>query len=176
MIECLGLCHFSYLIFDINVNANMWAEIYSAATGIPMDGEGLLKAAARGIDMRKAFNIREGASRKDDTMPSRFLTEPLKARDGMRPPYDSRKLDQMVTAYYEARGWDLGAGRHAFLAVFLASIDGLAAVEGEPVFSQVRVRHDVDQRAILIAELRADAPDGNVGADAGLDRAVVAHL
>ena len=77
---------------------------------MPMDGEGLLKAAARGLDIRKAFNQREGVSRKDDTMPMRFLTEPLMVRGQMRPPYEKQKLDQMVTEYYEARGWDRDKG------------------------------------------------------------------
>ena len=71
-----------------------------------MDGDGLLKAAARGLDLRKAFNLREGGSRKDDTMPRRFLTEPVKVRGQMHPPYDGQKLDEIVTEYYEARGWD----------------------------------------------------------------------
>jgi len=103
-VECFGVCTFYHQLLNIDINT--WAEIYSAATGLQMDGAGLLKAAARGFDIRKAFNIREGGSRKDDTMPRRFLTEPLKARGQMRPPYDSQKLDQMVTDYYEARGWD----------------------------------------------------------------------
>jgi aldehyde:ferredoxin oxidoreductase len=28
----------------------------------------------------------------------------------MRPPYEKQKLDQMVTEYYEARGWDRDKG------------------------------------------------------------------
>ena len=104
VVECLGACNFYHQI--VNIPVNLWAEIYSAATGIPMDGDGLLKAAARGLDLRKAFNLREGGSRKDDTMPRRFLTEPVKVRGQMRPPYDGQKLDEIVTEYYEARGWD----------------------------------------------------------------------
>ncbi|MFC2000657.1 aldehyde ferredoxin oxidoreductase C-terminal domain-containing protein, partial [Chloroflexota bacterium] len=104
MMEGLGVCNFYHHI--LNIHIDRWAELYSAATGIQMDSAGLLKAAARAIDLRKAFNIREGASKKDDTMPLRFMTEPLKVRDGTRPPYDRRKLDQLVTGYYEARGWD----------------------------------------------------------------------
>ncbi len=107
-VECLGLCNFYQ--HALNIKVGRLAEIYSAATGMPMDGEGLLKAAARGLDIRKAFNQREGVSRKDDTMPMRFLTEPLMVRGQMRPPYEKQKLDQMVTEYYEARGWDRDKG------------------------------------------------------------------
>ncbi len=102
-LECLGVCTFD---FNQTLGIHAWAEVYSAATGIQMDGEGLLKAAARGLDVKKAFNIREGASRKDDTMPERFLTESIQFRGEMRPPFDSTYLDQLVTDYYTARGWD----------------------------------------------------------------------
>jgi len=102
-LECLGVC-----VFDLyqRFNIDLWAQVYEATTGIPMDGAGLLQAAARGIDMRRAFNIREGASRKDDSMPKRFQTEPIKVGDKVRPPFDSEHLDRLITAYYKERGWD----------------------------------------------------------------------
>jgi len=59
-LECLGVCTFP---FNQRFDIETWAEVYSTATGLEMDGEGLLKAAARGLDLRKAFNMREGASR-----------------------------------------------------------------------------------------------------------------
>jgi len=103
VLNCLGVC-----VFDFNQRLGMkaWADVYSAATGIQIDGEGLLKAAARGLDLKKAFNVREGASRKDDTVPERFLREPIRFQGEMRPPLDGQYLDRLVTDYYSARGWD----------------------------------------------------------------------
>jgi aldehyde:ferredoxin oxidoreductase len=102
-LECLGFCqHGIYQEFDIG----LWAEFYSAATGIELDGAGLLAAAGRGRDMRKAFNLREGATRKDDRIPRRFLTESLRVGDAVYPPLNSADLDQWITEYYEERGWD----------------------------------------------------------------------
>ena len=106
VLECLGLCHFHSQMFDID----LWGEVYSAATGIDMDGDALLKAAARGLDVRKAFNIREGASRKDDTMPERFLTEPIRVGEETHPPFDREYMNGLITQYYEARGWDPDEG------------------------------------------------------------------
>ena len=106
VLECLGLCQWD--IFQA-VGINAWAEVYSAATGIEMDGAALLKAAARGYDVRQTFNTREGASRKDNAMPKRFLTEPLKPlniRNEIRPPVDSAYVERVITEYYEERGWD----------------------------------------------------------------------
>lgn len=105
-LECLGLCAFWSQMFGMDT----WAEVYSAATGIEMDGPGLLQASARGIDMRRAFNIREGAARKDDTIPQRFMTESVKVQGETRSPFESEDLDAEVEGYYMARGWDLPEG------------------------------------------------------------------
>jgi len=103
VMNSLGICAFDpFQRLDINV----WAEAYSAATGIRVDAAGLLKAAGRGADIRKAFNNQEGASRRDDTMPSRFLTESLKVGEKVYPPVDKEHLDRVITEYYEERGWD----------------------------------------------------------------------
>ncbi|MFC1944459.1 aldehyde ferredoxin oxidoreductase family protein [Chloroflexota bacterium] len=107
VLECLGLCQMDlYQKFDMDI----WADLYSAATGIEMDASGLLRAAARGRDMRKAFNIREGATRKDDVMPNRFLTESIQVGEAVRPPHSREYLDELVTEYYEERGWDPKSG------------------------------------------------------------------
>lgn len=107
VLECLGICmHYIYQEFDIS----LWADLYSAATGINIDAQGLFQAAARGRDMRKAFNMREGATRKDDGVPKRFLSEPVQFGGKMYPPLNSSNLDALLTEYYEERGWDSNEG------------------------------------------------------------------
>jgi aldehyde:ferredoxin oxidoreductase len=48
-------------------NISVWADLHSAATGIEIDAMELVRAAGRGRDMRKAFNIREGATKEGRT-------------------------------------------------------------------------------------------------------------
>ena len=55
-------------------------------------------------NLERCFNIREGFSRKDDTLPKRMYTEPLEG--GMRDGEIIRKPDVIIDEYYEARGWD----------------------------------------------------------------------
>ena len=55
-------------------------------------------------NLERCFNIRDGFSRKDDTLPKRMYTEPLKG--GMRDGEIIRKPDVIIDEYYEARGWD----------------------------------------------------------------------
>jgi len=103
VLECLGLCQMDWFQ---RIDISLWADLYSAATGMDMDAAGLLQAAGRGRDMRKAFNIREGATRKDDRMPKRFLTEGVKVGESLRPPLNTAYVDGLITDYYEERGWD----------------------------------------------------------------------
>jgi aldehyde:ferredoxin oxidoreductase len=39
-------------------------------------------------------------------MPKRFLTEGVKIGDSMRPPLDDGYVSDLITEYYEERGWD----------------------------------------------------------------------
>jgi aldehyde:ferredoxin oxidoreductase len=61
--------------------------------------------ARRVVDVRKAFNIREGWKPGDDTLPARFLAEPLTdgASAGARIPRE--RLREMIRSYNLARGW-----------------------------------------------------------------------
>ncbi len=49
------------------------------------------------------FNVANGIRRKDDTLPKRFLTEPLK-EGGSRGQVV--ELEPMLKEYYEFMGWD----------------------------------------------------------------------
>ena len=53
------------------------AEILSAVTGQHFDEDDLRGVGERVVHLRKAFNIREGWAPADDTLPNRFLSEPL---------------------------------------------------------------------------------------------------
>ena len=53
--------------------------------------------------MEKIFNVREGLGKKDDTLPPRFLNEPL--QDGASKGH-TVPLEIMLEQYYYVRGWD----------------------------------------------------------------------
>jgi aldehyde:ferredoxin oxidoreductase len=63
----------------------------------------VLRSGERINNLVRLFNLREGLTRGDDTLPKRFLTEPLK--DG---PTRGRVVDleTMLKEYYFVRGWD----------------------------------------------------------------------
>ncbi len=85
------------------------AKIIPPLTGMQeyADVKYVRKVAARIANLRKAFNVRLGLTRKDDTLPDRFLKEPMPAG-----PAKGRvcQLDKMLDEYYEKRGWDIKTG------------------------------------------------------------------
>ena len=87
--------------------ASIFAAMLAAVTGIPELGsdEYMAKVGERVFNLEKAFNLREGFGRKDDTLPLRLTTEPLR-NAGPSEGQIVRKLDTLLDEYYRLRGWD----------------------------------------------------------------------
>ncbi len=72
------------------------------ATGMRMNFGKFLEIGARGYNLERMFNMREGFSKKDDTLPKRFTSEPQIAGK----PESIVRVDDMLPKYYWLRGWD----------------------------------------------------------------------
>jgi len=83
------------------------AEAIRAATGLDMDMEAVAQVGERIVNIERAFLVREGITRKDDTMPSRFLREPFTTGKSKGSVFE---LEPMLNEYYTERGWDLRTG------------------------------------------------------------------
>jgi aldehyde:ferredoxin oxidoreductase len=68
-----------------------------------------MQAGERAINLTRAFNAREGLTRKDDTLPKRLM-EPLPDGAFAGKPFGQDILDTMLDNYYELRGWDKKTG------------------------------------------------------------------
>jgi aldehyde:ferredoxin oxidoreductase len=89
-----------------------WAEkvfgkLLSAARGISefTDEKYLWKVGERIFNLERAFNIREGFNRQQDTLPQRMLTEPLHTRGAPGEGQIVSQQDKFLDKYYELRGW-----------------------------------------------------------------------
>jgi aldehyde:ferredoxin oxidoreductase len=71
-------------------------------TGLKVDEAGLRKISSRIQDGTRRFNLREGMTPKDDTLPKRFFDEPL-GKDGKT--IKREELRKMLQDYYSLRGW-----------------------------------------------------------------------
>jgi aldehyde:ferredoxin oxidoreductase len=62
-------------------------------------------AGERINNMKKLFNIREGWTREEDTLPERVFTEKLPTGIVAGVGLEREDLHMMVQGYYRARGW-----------------------------------------------------------------------
>ena len=92
------LCSFNF------VPVELIPQLITAVVGKQYSEESLRKIARRVITLERKFNIREGFSRKDDTLPPRLLNEPLP--DGLPQGKKVEGLEIMLAEYYQLRGWD----------------------------------------------------------------------
>ena len=99
-IDSSGMCLFT--VFGLEYIHN-YGSILRAATGIPYSDDELMKAGERINNLERLFNLKAGFTRKDDTLPPRFLKEPIPAGPSKGEVCD---LDQMLPLYYKLRGWD----------------------------------------------------------------------
>jgi aldehyde:ferredoxin oxidoreductase len=84
------------------------AKLYSLVTGYDMTPEELHTAAERINTQARLINIREGLSRKDDTLPWKVMNEPISDDGPVKGALVTQEeLDLLLDDYYESRGWTL---------------------------------------------------------------------
>ena len=81
------------------------AQLLSAVTGWDVGAAELESAGHRIVNLRKAFNIREGWEPGEDTLPARFFEEPLAEGPSAGAQLSREQLAEMIQSYNRARGW-----------------------------------------------------------------------
>jgi aldehyde:ferredoxin oxidoreductase len=107
VMELLGVCEFP--IYQ-RLPFHLWADLYTAVTGIEMAPSKLIQISENFWDLRRALNLRQGADSSDDTCPERFFTESVTFGDRQMPPVNREHFDQLRSDYYDERGWDKDTG------------------------------------------------------------------
>jgi aldehyde:ferredoxin oxidoreductase len=72
----------------------------------------MLRIGDRIVNLERAINTRYGVRRKDDTLPQRFIKQPLPSGPAKGETFKKKQLEQMIDSYYELRGWDKKSGLH----------------------------------------------------------------
>jgi aldehyde:ferredoxin oxidoreductase len=78
------------------------AEALRLATGFPLYTGAFLTIGERSYNLERLFNVREGLSSADDSLPDRLTRIPQKADR----PDTVVPLDIMLKQYYKVRGWN----------------------------------------------------------------------
>lgn len=104
--DSLVACQF---VKDI-VGKERYVQMLSAATGMKMTVDEFVRVGERTWNLVRMFNVREGFTRKDDTLPKRILTEPLPSGIAKGQRLTRAQLSQMLDGYYKLRGWNIQTG------------------------------------------------------------------
>ncbi len=103
VLDSLILCKFLRGVFE-DVEAES-ARMLAAISGWDITADELRETGERIVTLKKLFNIREGWQRSEDTLPQRFLDEPLEGGASSGAALSLHDLDRMIVSYYRARGW-----------------------------------------------------------------------
>jgi aldehyde:ferredoxin oxidoreductase len=99
VIDSLVLCKFT----NLAVAEEYFARALSAVTGIRYATGELIRVGERVWNLERLYNLREGFTRADDTLPPRLLNQAV--TDGPSKGWVSH-LQPMLQEYYRVRGWD----------------------------------------------------------------------
>jgi len=111
--NCLEICLFTSDPWMFSESAEqfsmpgMLARFYNATTGANISDQDVLRIGERIVNIERAYNVRLGLSRKDDTLPDRMLKEPMPDGFAKGQVVD---LEPMLDEYYGFRGWDRDSG------------------------------------------------------------------
>jgi len=84
------------------------AKLYTLVTGMDMTAEQIGVAAERITTLAKLINVREGFSRKDDTLPWKVMNQPITDEGPAKGAVVTQEeLDLLLDDYYQARGWNV---------------------------------------------------------------------
>ncbi len=108
--DCPTMCAFILDTALPGMATQNTSTLMEAVTGLTFTPEEVEKVGERLNNLAKAFNVREGFTRADDTFPERLMTEPLKAGASKGQLISRDDLKKMLDEYYLERGWDVETG------------------------------------------------------------------
>jgi len=99
VLDSLVVCKF----VNLAVPDEYFARALTAVTGIEYSTSELHQVGERIWNLERLYNVREGFTKADDTLPPRLLEEPVP--EGPSKGYVVH-LEPMLEEYYQARGWN----------------------------------------------------------------------
>jgi aldehyde:ferredoxin oxidoreductase len=104
LMDSLILCKFLRGVFtDLFAES---AELLRPVTGWNVTADELRGTARRIVTAKKLYNIREGWTAAEDTLPKRFLSEGLPNGQASEAVLPRERLREMIDTYYAERGWN----------------------------------------------------------------------
>ena len=97
----------SLVICDfVPLGLNQLAELLNAATGSNHTEKSLMEVGTRLINLARTYNLQNGRTYKDDTLPGRFFNEESLSGFMRGKKLDREYFSSIVQKYYKLRGWN----------------------------------------------------------------------
>jgi aldehyde:ferredoxin oxidoreductase len=104
VVDSLGVC----VIGTRAIGLEEMVRILEVTVGLRVTQAELLGIGERIYNLERLLAVREGTSRKDDTLPPRIFEETLKSGPAADIRLERVKFESMLDEYYELRDWDRG--------------------------------------------------------------------
>jgi aldehyde:ferredoxin oxidoreductase len=108
LLNSLGVCMFTTKPFGPHT-FNGIVDYVKAVTGWQTSLFDLLKVGERHVNMARIFNLREGFTSRDDTLPDR-LFNPMEGGTLKGKKIDKEQFSKAIETYYQMMGWDPETG------------------------------------------------------------------
>ena len=99
VVDSLVVCKFT----NMAATEEHFARLLTAISGRSFTAQDLSQTGRRIWNLERLYNLREGFTADDDTLPDRLLNDPV--AEGPSAGF-TVKLAPMLEEYYEFRGWD----------------------------------------------------------------------
>jgi aldehyde:ferredoxin oxidoreductase len=108
--DALGLCAFASTA-QYYMTPQLMADLYSASVGVPCSRDEVMNLGRKIVTMERAYNTREGATRANDLLPKRLMTEQQPGVTGRVAINSLEVMNPLLDQYYALHGWDVSTGR-----------------------------------------------------------------
>jgi aldehyde:ferredoxin oxidoreductase len=114
--DALDLCIFAIAPTRV-LTPHMMAELLTAVTGWNASDYEIMRLGERRLHLMRVYNLREGLTAAEDTLPTRFFADPIQLEGRwMGKLLDRARFGEAVRAYYRMMGWnDAGQPRYETL-------------------------------------------------------------
>ena len=99
IIDSLIMCMFTV---DLGISVELYARCASLPTGMQITADDVYTIGERINTVERLFNMQEGFTRSDDTLPRRFASEAAPSDEGQH----TLDVDAVMDEYYAEREWD----------------------------------------------------------------------
>ena len=107
--DSVGQCKWNTVFLNVGIGIELQAAALSAGMGREIKADDLIDTASRIATQERAFAVREGLTREQDTLPKKLINYRM---PGTWPEdkVDPEDLERMKNEYYAAMAWDMESG------------------------------------------------------------------